>query len=779
MHAQADAMEESARQQAEAISGLGEKIVGELGEGLQDIASELAGLDASVGRLSRMIDWRLSEVIDQQRINNVLLGDIASLLRIPDVQKERQYHITQGFKHYKNAAIDGDLCRDALENFLEAESREKTDYIVLHRIGMIYLYSPALLNLEMAESYFRKAGKYAVVESDPGAYRIASILSGDENETGNADSIKNLASDSYFQAGVACFAQRKYGDAQELSRKAYDLNPQLYEAGYLIAKVLMFGNDETQAANIIERIIQSERFYSVKVAADGDFAPSSVIANLLQRMREEAFARASDLLQHCRSTSLPNSMIRPLLSHCETLLGRNAYLDSLSVLDKLTCRSIWAFPFITKLETHFEYKYLDVDGFESYVKLSRNCRYVIDSSGLKESGGQRIVGIHDLDTYIVNTITLPKTTGRLREALISGDGEILLLDFNSAGSANRHFDFYSVKTSDVISIWSGGVEMVHPLLLSHSGDYLAVNDHRTSGFVSLWNIRTRSIIFEYPYRRDDGGWGLVASFSPDDSHFVFGDIMQTLVNINDGRVVSRFRCERITSVAFSPDNKVLATVSCEKPGTGTLDLKFWYVDSGKCFHESQIIGQYDNGSGHNCKIIFNRNGTLLFLLMSVSDQNRGRFVNLQRFDVETYQMLDPLYHDELKGDIANVCISERGDRIGLVCRNEDQDGHFTKVIFWNAFVERNVQEVISIEHEFYHHQNPTAVDLVAKFNEQKRQRVAKARRLHSEAIAEFEKQRSKWIGKNFSNALNLFTKASALGSADSVEYIKRINAEMS
>ncbi|MEK6324566.1 MAG: hypothetical protein AABN33_23235 [Acidobacteriota bacterium] len=281
--------DEASRQQAEAITNAATMVVGRLDEGFSELASGLSTLEMSVDRMATMLDWRLSQVIDQQRISNLLLGNIALLLRIPDIQKERQYFIEQGFKHYKNAALDSDLYQDAIDNLLEAEKREKTDYVVLHTIGRIYRHSPDLLDLPKAEAYFRKAAKYAVVESGPNAERAFNVLTNGVGANLAEQSImpQAAAAESYHQAGITCYAQGKLADAVELSDRALGLMPSLLEAGFVKAKALAAGGAESEAADVLEGVVRAERFYAVKTTTDGDLAPKPKVQALLVKLKDE------------------------------------------------------------------------------------------------------------------------------------------------------------------------------------------------------------------------------------------------------------------------------------------------------------------------------------------------------------------------------------------------------------------------------------------------------------------------------------------------------------
>ncbi len=244
-------------QQAAAMQHSAEMISGGFENGLKQLSTtfetSLDEVSIIISELGGMLDWRLDMMIEGQQISNLLSENIARLLRIPDFQKERRYYIEQGFKHYLNAAKDEDLFRDALKNFLKAEALEETDYIVLHRIGLIYLHFKALRAVPKAEAYMRKAAKYAVAETDPKAKRIANILAGDprkklSEQEKTPDWISWFASKCYLLAGRACYIQGKLSESVELAEKAFTLNPQLLDAGFDQAKALAaWGKEELDA----------------------------------------------------------------------------------------------------------------------------------------------------------------------------------------------------------------------------------------------------------------------------------------------------------------------------------------------------------------------------------------------------------------------------------------------------------------------------------------------------------------------------------------------------
>lgn len=330
-----------------------------LSENLNEISFSVEGLRSEVNSIAALLDWNFSLIIEQQRLSNLLLGNIAVLLRIPDIQKERQYHIEQGIKFLKNAFFDSDFYEDALKNLLKAENIEPADFYALHRIGLIYLYSPEHLDLKRAEEHFKKAAKYAAVESNSGAAIAVNYLSGDlsknlleQNPT--SDAFKLQAAESYMFAGRCCYIQGKFIEAAEYAGKGFDLVPQLLEAGFLQAKALAAGNRSSQSAIVLEKVINAEPFFSIKTLFDIDLCSNKNIQQLLLKFKNESTEKAKSLLELCKVKIIPNSTASDLINEIEQLISINTYLASRKALDLLEKRAEWEFrgPFKNPLQSN-------------------------------------------------------------------------------------------------------------------------------------------------------------------------------------------------------------------------------------------------------------------------------------------------------------------------------------------------------------------------------------------------------------------------------------------
>ena len=318
----------------------------EISDDLADIASEISGLTSMLEKKMSIIDWRMSMMVEEQKITNILSENVGQLLRIPDFQKERQYYIEQGLRFLKNSQFDKDLYNDALDNFLKAEEKEKTDYFVLHRIGMIYQYVPKLLNIAKAEEYFRKAAKYAFVESHPYSVKLFNILSGNLNarfsEQSNPQAIINeIASESFFQAGISCYIIGKFDEAAELTGQAFHLDPKMLEAGFTQAKALSLSGKVSNAVPILENIISKDRNYSVKTSLDIDLAPIAEVKNLLYLLRNDVNKKAKERLEKYKNHKSIDNKVIELLKKIEKLIECNTYLEGLAALDELSKKRFW------------------------------------------------------------------------------------------------------------------------------------------------------------------------------------------------------------------------------------------------------------------------------------------------------------------------------------------------------------------------------------------------------------------------------------------------------
>lgn len=309
-----------------------------LSNNLSEISYNISELRSEINAMASMLSWNLSLIIEQQRITNLLLGNIAVLLKIPDIQKERQYHVEQGIKFLKNSIFDPDFFEDALKNLLKAETIESSDFYSLHRIGLIYLYSLKHLDLVKAEEYFKKSAKYAIAETNSGASITINHLAGNLNQdlsvqNPTIDSIMLQATESYLYAGRSCYLQGKFKVAAELAGKAYSLVPSFVEAGFTQVQALSANNDISEATEFLETVIRKDRYYSFKTARDLNLVNIPEISEVLEKLRQEAYGEASELFSRCQANLIPESMAKKEFDIVENLIIKKSYLHCKKAID--------------------------------------------------------------------------------------------------------------------------------------------------------------------------------------------------------------------------------------------------------------------------------------------------------------------------------------------------------------------------------------------------------------------------------------------------------------
>jgi tetratricopeptide (TPR) repeat protein len=263
---------------------------------LNVISSQLDSVNASLFFINRNLDIQ----IEQQRLSNLLLQNISELLRVPDSEKERQHSIELGIKFFVNAQKDSDLYTDALEELLKAESLMKQDYFVLHRIGCIHLYVEKYLDPAKALDYFLRAGKYASVESDPKAVRLANVLTDNFNTTNteinrDADRIQLLAADSYEKAAFAAYVLGQFDNAMNYQNKAVNYNATA-QNHFLLSKYQVRCGNVQEAIQNLDTAIEGQPVLAIAVLKEIDLINEPEVLLLIEKKNEALNKKIHELV---------------------------------------------------------------------------------------------------------------------------------------------------------------------------------------------------------------------------------------------------------------------------------------------------------------------------------------------------------------------------------------------------------------------------------------------------------------------------------------------------
>lgn len=308
---------------------------------LSDIKYELGEIRGEINAMASMLDWKLSCLIEQQRITNQLLRNIIQILRIPESQKQRAYYIEQGLKYLKNAFIEGtysSFFNDAMESFKESEKIERKDYFTLNRIGQIFLYSINHLNIPLAEEYFLKSAREALAEVNAGLSISKNYLSPEILE-GNYTIILQSSGERKINVikVVRVYTDLELKEAKDLvdsppklikenisKEEAEKIKREFEEAGATVA--IKNTQSEVMKLQTAEAYLYASRtcYLQQKVSEAINYATKAY--NLVPEFVEAGFEKAKYLAA--------NNQIEESVKVLETVIKKDRYFSAKTLLDQ-------------------------------------------------------------------------------------------------------------------------------------------------------------------------------------------------------------------------------------------------------------------------------------------------------------------------------------------------------------------------------------------------------------------------------------------------------------
>lgn len=331
----------------QAIENSTSQICGTLEIGFKQITNELEGVNWRLNEINEklydlhsMLDWKTDLIIEEQKITNFYLGNIARLLKIPDSQKQRSYYVEQGVTYLKNAFEEGsksDFYDDALDEFSKAKNIEEKDYFCLHKLGLIFLNSKKHLNVQVADGYFKASARYAkaIANATP-----ATTGQPRYNEKIEATLTKEMlieeAASALNYASRCNYIQDNLSDAIELAKQAFDLHPTNPEYGMQLAKCLSANGQETKAAEILEKVIELDKYYAVKSLTDQDLITKKPIQDMLNRISKFLIEKVDKEIQHLKSIVIKDSKMKAELIEIEKQFSSpKTYINARIAAEKL------------------------------------------------------------------------------------------------------------------------------------------------------------------------------------------------------------------------------------------------------------------------------------------------------------------------------------------------------------------------------------------------------------------------------------------------------------
>lgn len=263
---------------AEGMRALGSGL-GQLSEGLESISCQLDDIHDAVRDLDATFHWGFTQMLAGMGRLNDSLEQLISIAKTPaQTWAYNQYEIARDAMRRKLYPEALESLNNAINGF-GSNPGYKLEYRFHHARGIILLGSAdncdqRILDLPKAEQSFLTAARYARADY--------------QKEAGLA----------FLAAGWSAYCQGKMEEAVAHTQDAIKMDPNLAEALFQLAKINMHLGKVDSALRLLGKAMASDRKYSLKAAADGDFQKHSErLRTFLDECRGQARRYAEDAIK--------------------------------------------------------------------------------------------------------------------------------------------------------------------------------------------------------------------------------------------------------------------------------------------------------------------------------------------------------------------------------------------------------------------------------------------------------------------------------------------------
>lgn len=647
---------------------------GTLEFGFNRVENALGDVEASIESLHSDFNYNMGLVLDQLQIQNQLtfgiierLDAIHKTLENPELTKAREFY-NRGCERLSKGLLD-----KALEALLKSEEINDTDFFTEFQIGKLYLYGvdedDNVIDLEKAEQHLRNAIRYGKAE--------VSVL----------PEFKRWAGEAHLHASIACYAQANdqlinentakakelISEAFKLGQQACEIYPSLSESQYHLAKYAALLGDEEKAVQSLEKAVNADVNYILKIEFDRDYDNMRpLVFGLFERLRLQRGGEARKRLEECTQKFISNVVylsekgkkseaeIKNLLYNIDQKIKNDTisdYTDALDLLDQLE-------PIFYEVNGIFEEIILEQFGHAA-ISFSPDGKIIASAS----PGAIKLWSIHD--NKLVKTIT-------------------------------NTIDKQSYETHRL------SINIDHPsIAFSPDGKIIACGGDKT---VSLWlvsngkhqrTMKSSYFVISVAFSSDGniigGADGLIVG-----EDIPPGKTKIKLWNVSNGKLLKELVNDEkhTTLIAFSPSGKIIASGSVAGGSVSDLkSVKLWSTSSFKLLRQFSLDtinltsialssdDKYIAVAGSSSIFIYNINdGELILKLGSDFDNiafspNGEKIIGVSKNSVNIWQVPEGKLLHKIDGDFgfSNVAYSPDGT-IFAIARHEGPLKIFTPAV---------------------------------------------------------------------------------------------------
>jgi tetratricopeptide (TPR) repeat protein len=256
------------------------QITNQLAKGFETISYDLHRISSGISELNSTFHWGFSNLIASMGAMN---DSIQELIRIAKTPAQ-----TAALEHFEIARemFRQGIYTDVLEELEKAingvpgvSAGYKQEWRVHQLKGVVKLgfadCDLSIVDLAEAEDSFIKSAQYAKTD------------------------YPKEAANAYLSAGWAAYCQGKMPEAVQHTETAVVLNPELGEALFQKAKILISQNDIEDALPELKKAIDLDVFFSLKAAGDGDFQThDDELREFFVALTEEKYKQIENDIKH-------------------------------------------------------------------------------------------------------------------------------------------------------------------------------------------------------------------------------------------------------------------------------------------------------------------------------------------------------------------------------------------------------------------------------------------------------------------------------------------------
>jgi len=321
-HAQKNAIENLSGQ----ICGTLEKGFNAITEGIGQTNWYLNATNEKLDSILLLLDWKTDIIIEELKIANCYLGNIERLLNKPEQFKKSCAYLERGMVMFTNAIQGGpgsSFYTEAYEDFYNAYKNDDRDFLCLQMLGLIHLNSEKYLSPQKAWDYFTSSSRYAIAFSKTTSSTFnRTYLPAFSKETLLREGVNALV-----YASRCCYILNKNDDGITLINYAIQLQPDNLEIKFLLAKYLSANGQIQVAIEVLEKLIQANEHYSVRLLSERDLYNQPVIS-MMERLYADLERRIITTINGLKPLKaiLQNDYI-VLMKPIENLMAEKNYLN--------------------------------------------------------------------------------------------------------------------------------------------------------------------------------------------------------------------------------------------------------------------------------------------------------------------------------------------------------------------------------------------------------------------------------------------------------------------